>query len=104
MACVSIAPVPLYRVATLLLLSAIQNGCPGWKAMPQGFCRLASIVVALATTLLLSDTRALSVKSVTAGAVIWLALPPPPPPPQAAMNVLTRPSAAAASVLLLMTR
>ena len=52
----------------LLLLSAIQNGKPGAVARPQGFERLASIVVAVATTRTLFDTRALSVNPVV---VCW---------------------------------
>jgi hypothetical protein len=58
---VSIWPVPLYSEAKFLLLSAIQNGNPGAVTKPQGFDRLASIVVVVATTPTLFDTKAVSV-------------------------------------------
>jgi hypothetical protein len=54
--------VPSYSDATLLLLSAIQNGRPGAVAKPQGFDRLASMMVVVATTPVLFDTKAVSAK------------------------------------------
>lgn len=75
-ALVWIWPVPLYSVAKLLWLSAIQKGRPGEVARPQGFDRLASRVVVVATTPVLFETKALSVNPAVA---IWLPLPPPPP-------------------------
>jgi len=43
-------------------LSVIQNGRPFAVTKPQGFDRLASIVVVVATTPTLFDTKAVSVK------------------------------------------
>src|ERR1700722_11713707 len=100
--CVSTSPVPLYRVDRLLLLSAIQNGRPGPTAIPQGFARLASMVVAVATTPTRSDTKAVSVKVVDAGGsastdvdeLVTLLLPTPPH--AARTKVHTTPTAAPA--------
>src|ERR1700680_269846 len=82
---VCIWPVPLYSDATLLLLSAIQNANPGAVTKPQGFDRLASSVVLVATTPVLFDTKARSGNPVVVCWAISLPLPrPPPPPPHAA--------------------
>src|SRR5215470_6383631 len=85
---------PLYNVERLLLLSAIQNGMLGPTASPQGFCRLASMVFALATTLVLLDTSAVSVNPAAAGGI---ELPPPPPPPHAATARAQKPPSCADS-------
>src|SRR5579871_4241658 len=82
---------PLYNVERLLLLSAIQNGMLGPTASPQGFCRLASMVFALATTLVLLDTSAVSVNPTAAGGI---ELPPLPPPHAATARAQKPPSCA----------
>src|SRR5580658_5901334 len=101
---VSTSPAPLYRVDRLLLLSAIQKGRPGATAMPQGFDRLASMVVVVATTPTLLDTKAVSVKPVAGGgsAAMEVAelLPRVPPPHATRVNVHTTATAADATVSL----
>ena len=102
---VSTAPVPLYRVDRLLLLSEIQKGKPGATAMPQGFDRLASMVVVVATTPTLFDAKAESVKPVDGGGSVAIAvdelLPRAPPPHAARANVHTTATEANARVSLL---
>src|SRR5580692_5076729 len=101
---VSTAPVPLYRVDRLLLLSAIQKGNPGATAMPQGFDRFASMMVAVATTPTLLDTNAESLKPADAGGSLAMEvaelLPSAPPPQATRANVHTTATAATARVSL----
>src|SRR5580698_10499198 len=97
MVCVSWTPAPLYSVDKLLLLSEIQNGKPGATAIPHGFCRLASIFIALATNALLFATNAVSVNPVAAGGSAWpvlLPLMPLPPPHAATVRTQATPSCA----------
>src|SRR5690348_9603872 len=56
------APVPVYRVDTPALLSAIQNGVPGPATMPQGLISLGSVTRAVPLT---SDTM-----------LVWMYDPP----------------------------